>query len=159
RCDTSPGQPFGANLTRVFPVSPGGATLTSGYANALNPSAVLNGRLVVRRGGSTVDAGMKAEPDAASLVKADPPFPFTAELSRDGHNVFVAPTGFLKRSTSYKLSLAGNDGAGGFSDAIRFKTAPLGPQRLSVGAGKVTALSMSRLAIPLPPFLTSVNQI
>ena len=176
RCDTSPGQPFGDSVTRVFPVSPGGATLTGGYPGALNPSAVLNARLVIRRGGGTADAGMLGVPNAASLVKADPPFPFTAELSPDGHHIFVAPDDFLTPGTDYTLRFAGSYGANGipvgntsvggtesgsFNDAVRFRTAPLGSAgpRLAIGRSKVTALSLRRLAIPLPPFLTSVNQI
>jgi outer membrane protein assembly factor BamB len=159
RCATDPGQPFGDSLTRVYPVSPGGATLTGGYAAALNPSAVVNTRLVVRRNGRTQDAGMLGAPDAASLVDADPPFPFSAELSPDGRHLFVAPTSFLKPATSYAVRVAGSYGAGRFGDSVRFRTASLGPPRLKLGGGEVTALSLSRLAIPLPPFLTSVNQI
>jgi outer membrane protein assembly factor BamB len=176
RCDTSPGQPFGDAVTRVFGVSPGGATLTGGYASPVNPSAVLNARLVLRRNGQTSDAGMLAVPNAASLVKADPPFPFTAETSPDGHHLFVAPSGFLEPGTTYTLRVAGNYGANGipvgntsvggteagpFGDTIRFTTAKQSSAkpRLAIGGSKVTALSLSRLAIPLPPFLTSVNQI
>lgn len=176
RCDTAPGQPFGDTISRVLPVSPGGATLTGGYPGALNPSAALNARLVLRRGGQTSDAGMLGVPNAASLVKADPPFPFTAELSPDGHHIFVVPTDFLAPDTKYTLRFSGAYGANGipvgntsvggtdagnFADSVRFQTAPLGSAkpRLAIGRSKVTALSLRRLAIPLPPFLTSVNQI
>jgi hypothetical protein len=49
---------------------------------------------------------------------------------------------------------------GNFSDSFSFTTAPLGgPLPLRVTRGRVSAFRLRRLAVPLPAFLTSVNQI
>jgi outer membrane protein assembly factor BamB len=176
RCDTSPGQGFADDLTRVFPVSSGGNLQQQGYAQALPDSTTLVSRLVVRKGGTTADAQMQPVPSTKSLVTADPPFDFSAELSGDGHYVFVVPNDFLAPSTSYALHVGGTYTSGGlrvgpqtigatgaapFADTIRFRTAPLGG-RLPLSAPtrrRDSAFRLLRLAAPLPPFLPSVNQI
>ena len=176
RCSTDPGQAFPDELARVFPVSSGGNLQQGGYQQALPDSTTLVGRLVVRKGGTTADAQMQPVPDAESLVKADPPFDFSAALSGDGHYVFVVPDGFLEPATDYSLRVSGAYSAGGlrvgpqtigateagpFDDTIRFRTAPGGgslplskPRR-----ERASAFQLLRLAVPLPPFLPSVNQI
>jgi hypothetical protein len=50
--------------------------------------------------------------------------------------------------------------SGAFGDTFSFRTASTqGPVPLSVGAGAVSAFDLRRLAVPLPAFLPSVNQI
>lgn len=68
--------------------------------------------------------------DPAPRVSADPPFAFTAEPSGDGH--------FLRFRTA----------------RVRRRGRPL-----SVGRRRVSAFRLSRLAVPLPPILPSLNQI
>jgi outer membrane protein assembly factor BamB len=176
RCDTNPGQAFADDLTRVFPVTSGGNLQQSGYGQTLPDSTTLVSRLVVRNQGNTEDAQMQPVPNTKSLVTADPPFDFTAELSGDGHYVFVVPNDFLKPDTDYTLHVGGAYTAGGlrvgpqtvggtsaapFGDSIKFHTAPTG-RPLPLKPPKRTtnsAFRMLRLAAPLPPFLPSVNQI
>jgi outer membrane protein assembly factor BamB len=175
RCSVDPGEPFGSDLNRVFPVSAGGSTVTSGALGPVPSSSEITARLLVRQGGRTTWAAMQPLPSTASLVHTDPPFTFDAQLSGDGRYLFIAPTDFLKPDTAYKVTLSGQWGANGarvanwqvgaartgsFGDSFTFRTAPtLGPMPLSTGPGQVSAFNLRRLAVPLPAFLPSVNQI
>jgi outer membrane protein assembly factor BamB len=176
RCTTSRGEAFPDDGTQVRWVTSGGSTLALGAHPTLSPSSTLNARLVVRRHGTTVDAAMGPDPDAASLVRADPPFSFTAQLSGDGHFLHVVPIGFLAPGREYRLRVRGPVLTGGtpqgntvvgarptgrFSDVLRFRTgrAQTRGAPLRVGRSAVGALEISRLAVPLPPLLASVNQI
>ena len=127
---------------------------------------MLGTRLVVRRGGTTANAGIDAGADADSLVDADPPFDFQTELSGDGQYLFIRPDGFLR--AEHRLPGAAQrrlDGAapraGGFDNTLRFRTDGARGRTvpLRVGAREVGALEISRLALPLPSLLPSVNQI
>ncbi len=176
RCETDPGDEFPDRATRVYPVSSGGNTSQSRRPRTQPAATLLNGRLVVRRGGQTIDAALQQVGSATDLVSVEPPFPFTAQLSGDGHYLHVLPTGFLRPGAQYSLRFSGrwagegapvgntNVGAtrsGTFDDEIRVRTneARLKRPQLSVSRRRVTALRLSRLAVPLPPLLPSVNQI
>ena len=175
RCNRHPGSDYSPNLTRVFPVTAGGNTSQTGLTDAVDASGLVIGRLVVRRGGDTKYGSMVDVPSAASLVHPNPPFPFAAALSGDGQYLFVRPTGFLRPSTSYSVRMSGGyttggvhlitgavgaTGGGAFGDTIRFRTRPLGGSLpLRVGARRVSAFNLRRLAIPEPAFVPSVNQI
>jgi outer membrane protein assembly factor BamB len=163
RCETHPGEEFPDDATEVYPVTPGGNTKLGDRLSKRAPAASSPiGRLVVRRGGETLNAAMQGQ--AEDLVAPRPDFPFSAELSGDGHFLHILPTGFLRPDTGYRLDLAGGwsapDASGRLDDEIRLRTAPaLRRPPLEVGRRRVTALNMRRLAVPLPPFLPSVNQI
>ncbi|MFN8161687.1 MAG: PQQ-binding-like beta-propeller repeat protein [Solirubrobacterales bacterium] len=163
RCDRSPGQEFGSLINSVFFVTPGGTTERRPKA-PLSPATVIGTRLIVRKGGVTVNARMVPSPDSDSLVTATPSFPFHTELSGDGHFLFVRPDGLLRPGTSYRLRIAGNWAApsdsGSFDDTIRFRTSRGGGALpLRRGKRRVGALKISRLALPEPALLPSVNQI
>lgn len=164
RCSRAPGQEFGANVDRVLPVTPGGTTV-DGSRESVPASTVLGSRLIVRRDGVTANAGIEDAGDTDALVDPKPSFDFHTELSGDGHYLFIRPDGFLKPDTEYRVRVAGGwmagDETGGFGNTLRFRTdrsrgagAPL-----SVGRKRVDALELSRLALPLPSLLPSVNQI
>ncbi|HYP48316.1 MAG TPA: hypothetical protein VEQ61_06725, partial [Thermoleophilaceae bacterium] len=109
----------------------------------------------------TLDAALQPQP----LINASPPFEVSARLSGDGHHVHVLPTGFLRPGTDYRVRIAGGWRAGASStgqadSTLRFRTErSRGPLPLTVTRNRVSALVMSRLAIPLPTLLPSVNQI
>jgi outer membrane protein assembly factor BamB len=178
RCATDPGAPYPADMSRVLPVTAGGTTEHGGAEGPVPSATEITGRLVVRRGGGTVYAAMVPVPGAASLVHTSPAFPFTAQLSGDGRYVFVVPDGFLQPSTTYRVSVGGTWGADGirvanytapgswtrygrFADGFTFRTAPDGPAPLPLrtAPNRVSAFLLRRLAVPLPAFLPSVNQI
>jgi outer membrane protein assembly factor BamB len=175
RCSTDPGGVFAPALTRVFPLTAGGNTRQDPAARDMTPASILPTRLVVRHGGDTVDASIAPLPSANSLVQPSPPFDFSAHLSGDGHDLMVVPNGFLRPDTDYRLRLAGMysshgipigdvrlgaTGVGTFSDTIGFRTSPSrGPLPLAVGRRRVSAFELRRLAVAIPAFLPSVNQI
>jgi outer membrane protein assembly factor BamB len=169
RCDRDPGQAFAADVNRVFLVTAGGSTEVR-LRTPLSPSAVLPVRLVVRQHDQSIDASM--QPD---LVATGPHSDVTAALSGDGHYVFVVPDGFLEPGRNYHVWVAGSytttglpasrippgtPPAGMFADGAAFRTARTrGPLPLHVADEEVSALSLRRLASPLPPFVPSLNQI
>ncbi len=172
RCDTNPGEDLGANVDRVFPVTSGGTTLPVSRLTGVSPATLLNLRLVVRRHGRTVNAAVL---DPASAVTITPSVSFTVQESGDGHFLYVVPRGLLRAGTTYRLRVRGqftDNGprmgnfnpagtpAGSFDQTITVRTArAAGALPLSVGPRRVSALTISRLAVPMPAFLPSVNQI
>jgi hypothetical protein len=184
-------------MSRVLPVTSGGVAQLPGSEGPLPTSSEITGRLLVRQGGSTVYASMLPNSISSSLVRTDPAFDFSSQLSGDGRFVFITPNSFLNPNTTYKVTVSGTWGANGvrtanwtapgtwtkygtFSDTFSFRTAPsrLGcarhpgspdhSPRESSGCGRiplrvtpraVTAFELRRLAVPLPAFLPSVNQI
>ncbi len=174
RCSTNPGQEFGNRVDRVFDVTAGGTTLTATTVRDVSPATIFNLRLIVRKHGRTVNAAML---DPERLVTVSPRFAFNAVESGDGHFLYVIPRGILRRGTTYKLRIAGrytDNGvrmgnfnpagapAGSFDQTLTIRTggAPASA-RLPLFAARhsVAAVTISRLAVPMPAFLTSVNQI
>jgi outer membrane protein assembly factor BamB len=165
RCDTSPGEAFAGNLTRMAFVTSGGSTRIGGPSAPGAPATVIGARLLVRRGGETLDAALGGAAAPESFVSASPRFDFTAEPSGDGHFLHIAPSGFLRPDTRYRLRVrapwSGDGRLGRVADTIRFRTAPVvrkGPP-LKVGRDRVSAFRFARMAVPLPPILPSLNQI
>jgi outer membrane protein assembly factor BamB len=157
RCNRNPGDQFGGSLDRMAYVTPGGSTRLSGPAGPLPAATALTTRLLVRQVGETVDAGLVAP----TRVTANPPFDFTAQPSGDGHYLHVTPTGFLPPGREFTLRVeggwSGDARSGAVADTIRFRTAKVrhrGPPLREGGA-----FALSRLAVPLPPILPSLNQI
>ena len=70
--NTNPGGAFDADMNRMFAVTSGGNTQLAGGTQQIGSAAVLPARLVVRKGGQTIDASMQPLPNAASLVQIDP---------------------------------------------------------------------------------------
>ena len=164
RCETDPGERFGDDLVRTFPVTAGGSIAQDGYPRPLPSATTLTARLVVRSDGVTQRAEMVPGADAASLVRSvKPAFDFSAQLSADGRNLHIVPEGFLKPGTKYRVRLAGAyDGEvqGSFDDTISFRTEQGGGTvPLDTGRDRVGAFDLRRLALPLPTLLPSVNQI
>jgi outer membrane protein assembly factor BamB len=172
RCSTTPGPALASSERRVFPVDVGGNVIPTARLTGAALATVLNLRLVVRRGGRMVNAAMLA-PDR--IVRSRPAFPFKAQESGDGHYLYVVPDGFLRPGTTYRVRVAGaytDNGtkmgnfnarghrAGSFAQTITLKTAPgAGRLPLKVGRNAVSAMTISRLSVPMPSFLSSVNQI
>jgi hypothetical protein len=136
-------------------VTPGGSTRLGGPPGPLPSATAITTRLIVRQLGITVDAALNPSP----TITADPPFDFTVQPSGDGHFLHIVPTGFLAPDTRYRLRIQGGwsgDGqTGSVDDTISFRTAPERGAPLRTG----DAFRLSRLAVPLPPILPSLNQI
>jgi hypothetical protein len=101
-------------------------------------------------------------------VSVKPRFDFTTQLSGDGHYLFIRPSGLLRPNTRYRVRIRGDwrvgsapgSDTGTVDTTLGFRTAQSrGKLPLRVRRKRTTAFSISRLAIPLPPLLPSVNQI
>jgi outer membrane protein assembly factor BamB len=164
RCERSPREEFADDLDDVLPVTPGGTTKRGG-TETVPAATVLGARLIVRADGITRDARMVGAPTSDALVGSDPPFAFETQLSGDGHYLFIRPDGFLEPSTEYRVRLHGgwlDPEPGSFDSTLTFRTRPRSRAAklpLRVGRRNVSALELSRLALPLPSLLPSVNQI
>jgi outer membrane protein assembly factor BamB len=164
RCDRRPGQDLGPNVDRMLYVTPGGTTVDPGARPTLQPATTIATRLVVRRHGRTEDAALSPSGSADALVDARPSFRFDAALSGDGHYLFIRPRGFLRPGTEYRIRIHGGwragSGAGAVDTTLRLRTARGGARLpLRVSPERTSAFRISRLALPLPPLLPSVNQI
>jgi outer membrane protein assembly factor BamB len=168
RCDRRPGQEFGKNLDRMFFITPGGSTEAARKGISIPPATVLATRLIARKGGLTEDAALQAPGGSNQLVSVKPRFDFTTQLSGDGHYLFIRPTGLLRPKTGYRVHIRGDwrvgaspgTDSGTVDTVLGFRTEPSrGGLPLIVRRKRTTAFSISRLAIPLPPLLPSVNQI
>ncbi len=163
RCSRSPGQEFPDDLNRVLTVTPGGTTRFG--AEKVPAATVLAMRLVVRRGGVTLDARIDPDQGSGALVRSRPRFDFQTQLSGDGHYIFVRPDRALDPGTAYRLRVAGGWRAGSetgdFDSRVRIETAEDrgDTSALRVRRRRVGALELTRLALPLPALLPSVNQI
>jgi hypothetical protein len=152
----------------MFFVTPGGTTVGARKDIRVPPATVLATRLIVRKGGLTEDAALQSPGSSGQLVSARPSFPFTTQLSGDGHYLFIRPTGLLRPRTRYRVHIHGDwrvgaapgTDAGSVDTVLAFRTRrSRGKLPLRLRRKRTTAFSISRLAIPLPPLLPSVNQI
>lgn len=174
RCSTAPGPEFAPNLTRVFDLTPGGSTQTDDGTHTVNAAQGFVERLVVTdtEGNSIPDALVTAPllfDPASKLVKTSPSIAsFTARTSGDGQYLFMVPNDFLKPGTNYDLTVSGKIApsnykwaSGTVTDTVHYTVAkPMASDvPLSVGTDSVTAFQWTRLALPEPVFLPSVNQI
>jgi outer membrane protein assembly factor BamB len=157
RCNRNPGEAFAGNLTRMAYVTPGGSTRLQGPAGPVPAATAIVARLLVRQLGDTVDAGFSGP----ATVTADPPFDFTVQPSGDGHFLHITPTDFLPPGRTFTLHVRGawsaSDRSGTVDDTVRFRTAKV--KRRGPPLRRGDAFRLSRLAVPLPPILPSLNQI
>ncbi len=155
----------------LYYVTPGG-NLTLGDPPPLPAASILTLRLVVRKQGRSFPARLLRR---SLRITSSPPFPLHWELAADGRHLHLFPDGFLTPGATYTLHLQGNytfgglrlgnlklggRKAGAFAHDFTFTVAPAAntwPLRL--GPDQVDALSWTRLAVPIPTMLPSLNQI
>lgn len=179
RCSTDPEEELPANVVGLFHVTPGGSTEPENPAS-LPAATLITRRLVVRTDGETQDASVCNSPVGCSQdslqITMDPPFPYRLEPSADGQFLHLIPTGFLEPGTTYTVEIEadyhanglrvgnlvlGGEKQGRLSDRFTFQAESPTSENipLAVGTDQVTALEWTRLAVPLPAMLSSLNQI
>jgi hypothetical protein len=179
RCERSAGADLAADEAGFFYVTPGGSTLRDAPPTIPAASTVTL-RLVVRSAGETIDAWLCNTPflcsDESVSVKTDPPIALRAVRSADGHYLHLLPDGILEPGRTYRVEVEGDYYTGGFhfgnltlggtrrgrvKRAFELRTAPAASERfpLSTGEDEVGAFEWTRLALPIPPMLPSLNQI
>jgi hypothetical protein len=167
------------DVCRLDYVTPGGNP-QPGQVPTLPPATIITLRLIVREAARTVDARLSNPPfdrKARSLrIRFDPPIPFASEVSGDGRYLHLVPDGLLAPETTYRIHIEGNLYEGGFhignltwggrrtgrlEDTIEFRTAGFGATDppFENTEETVSALEWTRLALPIPTMLPSLNQI
>jgi hypothetical protein len=137
-------------------------------------------KLVVREEGRTIPARFHNSPffrrSNALQASFDPHVPSRTEVSGDGKYLHIIPEGFLRPGTEYALSISGSYYQGRISIGNltlggrylgKFKrifhfTVEVPEQNrlpLSISKDAVSAFEWTRLAVPIPTMLPSLNQI
>ncbi|MCU0299039.1 MAG: PQQ-binding-like beta-propeller repeat protein, partial [Candidatus Nanopelagicales bacterium] len=159
----------------LFGVDVGGGLVPQTSPARISPAGYMTGRIVVRQQGRTVPARLVPGPDLNRLVSVEPAVEVDVSVSGDGRYVFVRPLELLDPSTTYRVTLQGVVTTGGprlgnvdlgsgelqpFQGSFTVRTGDDGTSwNPRVGADETSGLSLSRLAVPMPAMLTSVNQI
>lgn len=184
RCETDPGEELPADVTTLYYVTPGGS-LKPTVPSELSPSTIITLRLVVRERGRTVNARLwnnpLPTPRRALRVAISPEVPLKWETSADGRYLYIVPQDFLAPGTEYTLTVSGYYFTGGlrlgnltlggflpsgaFERSFTFRAAQaavaVGPALLplKVDSERTAAVELTRLSVPLPPMMPSLNQI
>ena len=157
RCNRSPGEAFGGNLTRMAYVTPGGSTRLTGpagpaarghrdhHAPARAPARRDRGRRPHRADERHRRPALRVHRPA--LRRRPLPAHHPHRLPPARAHVHPARRGRLER----RRALRHRD------DTIRFRTARV--RRRGPPLRRGDAFRLSRLAVPLPPILPSLNQI
>ena len=167
RCDVRPGEPLPRDARRLVGVTPGGQLEARGFGRrALPATAALPVHLLVRRRGRTVPAGPRRPAATLRLL----PLHAGAAVGRaagDGRparwrsGCSPRPTGATSssspgarcgRARRYALRVTARVERAAFAQTLRLRTAAArrGPARLA-------AFELTRLAVPQPAFLASVQ--
>ncbi len=176
---TDPGEDLPRSMAGLFYVTPGG-NVCSEVPDSLPAATMITLRLVVRQEGETIDARMYnlpfLKPGKALEVKLDPPAPFTSETSADGRYIHIVPQGYLTPGQTVTITVSGNTYTGGvhignltlggrrigrFEETLSFRIGDSQADRvpLTVEEGEVSAFEWTRLSVPIPTMLPSLNQI
>lgn len=160
-------------------VSPGG-NVPAAPPESLPAATILTFKLQVQERGESGPARLYRapfyRPRAALEVRAEPAFPFDYEVSADGRYLHLFPHGFLTPGQAYRLTITGDYYTGGWAFgnltlggrragcfestfAFRGEAPELEQLPLTVAADVVGALEWTRLAVPVPTMLPSLNQI
>jgi outer membrane protein assembly factor BamB len=179
RCDTRPGSGLPDEMASLLYVTPGGSVEKDMPQN-LPLSTMITLKLVVRQNGQTLDARLCSNPlgcpQRSLVVTADPAFDFEIQKSADGQYLYIRPIGFLQPDTQYTLHVQGDTYTGGlaignltiggrktgsFDQQLSVRTQPAGARMipLKVESERVSAVEWTRLAVPIPPMMPSLNQI
>ena len=159
----------------VFGVNVGGGLVSQDRPVNISPAGYMTGRILLRRDGRSVPARLVPAPDPNQLVTIEPDIDAEVSVSGDGRYVFIRPTSMLPADTTFTVTVNGLVTTGGvrlgnlnigtgelepFQGSFTVRTGSDGtPWNPKVRPNRVSGLSLSRLAVPLPPMLTSVNQI
>jgi len=173
RCDTAPGQPFGAAVKAVLPVTAGGATRQDDALPAVSARDRVE-HAVARA--PPAAARSTARMLVSTTITSTPAARWRAALSGDGHDLIAVPDGFLRDRTTYRVRISGQythnsitaTGAhvGAAAPAGSFGSTVTLRHRHGLASAAAARRHHARqragdhpARVPLPAFLTSVNQI
>ncbi|MEA4909376.1 MAG: PQQ-binding-like beta-propeller repeat protein [Anaerolineaceae bacterium] len=178
RCSTQAAADLPEEMSGLYYVSPGGSVELDDPAG-LPASTLVTLKLILRQQGATLDAHLCNTPflcgEDALSISVSPDFEYESEVSADGAYLYIRPLDFLDPDTEYTLQVDGQIYVGGlsignltvggrhsgeFSKTFAFRTNALETDfPLVVQDGQVSALEWTRLAVPIPSMMPSLNQI
>lgn len=178
RCNTDPGSDLPDDFAGLVYVTPGGTLQLDGQIPSQPAATMLTLRMVVREDGQTLDRYLCNEaacsPETLS-VQITPEVPFTLAQSADSYYLHIRPDGLLEPETRYTVRVSGmvygegraigNMTLGGdplvpFETSLSFDTLPAGGGLpVTITDETTTAIEWTRLAVPVPPMMPSLNQI
>lgn len=174
-----PGEDLPRTMAGLYYVTPGG-NVCDEVPETLPAATMITLRLVVRQNSETVDARLYnvpfLKPGKALNVQLDPPAPFSAETSADGRYLHIIPQGYLTPGQTITIKVQGNTYTGGlhignltlggkrlgrFEETLAFTVEKNQADRvpLTVAEEQVSAFEWTRLSVPIPTMLPSLNQI
>ncbi len=166
-------------MTRLYYVTPGGRVQPD-MPEKLPAASLICLKLIVREKGNTEPARFFNLPffyrPEALHIEFEPHIPFQWEVSGDGKYLHIIPDGFLESGRRYALSVSGryyqgglNIGnltiggrsAGRFDQTFQFEVETPEDKQfpLHITEDAVSAFEWTRLAVPIPTMLPSLNQI
>lgn len=172
RIDTNSAEEWPDSTASLLYVTPGGTTQREPEVSVL-PATVITLRLVVRDTGRTLRAAVMPE---TLRITLEPALAFQWEPSAAGDYIHIVPDDFLERGAVYRLRVQGAYETGGHrignlrfggrvggqvDSTLTLRVAPreVNELPLQVGADGVRALEFTRLAVPVPTMMPSLNQI
>lgn len=159
-------------------VSPGGNDIQEELP-VFSVSGILTLKLQYIQNGQTVDAWFHNSPfgsdDEELKVKITPQVDFVLEKSADAHYLHIRPVGFLNANTEYSVDVEANFYTGGWNvgnltmggtfagrinQTLKFKTTK-NKNEFPLFANDTAAnyFEWTRLSVPIPPMMPSLNQI
>jgi outer membrane protein assembly factor BamB len=166
-------------ISTLFYVTPGGR-VQSEMPPELPAATLICLKLVVRKAWRTLPARFYNSPfferSDALRISFEPQVSFRHEVSGDGKYLYLIPEDFLESGIKYRVSIEGTFYLGGLSignltiggrAAGKFKrtfsftveTPTQNRLPLCITEKEVTAFEWTRLAVPIPTMLPSLNQI
>lgn len=176
RCSRHPHDDLPREHAGLAYVSPGGTTYLADPP-PVSPASAITLRLIVRRGGKTVDAHLCHTPLLCSAgdirFQAEPPFSAQVEPSSDGKYLHIVPAEILRPDTEYRLRIEAPYFSGGFDignltlggtaagtivQELALRTQPAEPLPLGLDGKQAATLLLERIGLPLPTVLPSLHQ-
>lgn len=173
------GEDFPSDMAGLLYVTPGGnVALTP--PESLPAATIITLQLKVRKQGETVDARLYNtpffKPRNALNISINPSVDFQAETSADGRHLHIIPHDFLETGKTYEIRVEGNTYTGGlsignltiggrksgrFAEVFSFAVDEPAVDQipLEIKPDQVTAFEWTRLSVPIPAMLPSLNQI
>jgi len=179
RANLDPGEDLPEQAQSLYYVSPGGG-LNLEPPPEISGSTVLSFRLLDREDGQTRSGRLTNAPLGTwrrkLVVNTEPELPLRWEVSPDGRHLHLIPEDFLDPGTRLKIHIQGDVYRGGlrignlklggrktgaFADRFQFLVREDQAERFPLLSSTTDfpCLEWTRLAVPLPTMLPSLNQI
>ena len=176
---TKPEEELPQDVIGLYFVTPGGRVQAE-MPTSLGPAELICLKLIVRQDSKTLPARFYNSPffnrADALQVQFDPPLSHQWEVSGDGKYLYIVPDDFMQPETAYSLTVSGAYYLGGlnignltiggrkadhFNQTLQFTVESTTNSTLPLQSkgNRAPAFEWTRLAVPIPTMLPSLNQI